>query len=76
MKIHVGEVVQINENIGLYRAGWMGAFLLVEEVYSWGVQGFVHVINTHEESSRAYIRLTNEQFDLIGKAVLVPKNIN
>ncbi len=70
-RIKVGSVVQINEKHG--RLGWMGAFLLVTELKSWGVMGFVHVINTHEDPPGfAYIRLKFEEVDYIGQALLVP----
>jgi hypothetical protein len=46
-----GDVFQINETHG--RAGWIGAFVLATEIKSWGIQGFVHVVEKHEESGRA-----------------------
>lgn len=67
-----GSVVQINEKHG--RDGWTGALLIVTEVKPWGVQGFVHCIETHDQYSRAYIRLPDDEFDYIGHAALVPED--
>lgn len=61
-------VVQVNEN---GPEGWIGCFVQVSEVKSWGVQGWVQV----PKSGSAYIRLPFEQIDLIGHAVMVqPEN--
>lgn len=65
-----GDVFQINESEG--RAGWIGAFVLATEIKSWGIQGFVSHIVTHEEQRRAYIRLKWKDVDFIGHAVLMP----
>ena len=67
----VGDVFQINETHG--RAGWVGAFVLVTEVKTWGIQGFVPVIETHHEQRRAFIRLKWSEIDFIGAAKLVPQ---
>lgn len=69
-QIKVGDVVQINETHG--RKGWIGAFVLVTEVKTFGIQGFVHVIETHEVAAQAFIRLNWADIDLIGAAKLVP----
>lgn len=66
----IGDVFQINERHG--RAGWVGAFLMATEIKSWGVMGYVHMIETHEEFGRAYIRLKFEELDHIGRAALIP----
>jgi hypothetical protein len=63
-----GDVVQINEIHG--RMGWIGAFVLVTDVRDWGIVGFVHHIETHDNASRAYIRLKWDEVDYIGRAVL------
>ena len=68
-----GDVVQINEVHG--RGGWIGAFVMVEEVKAWGIQGFVHHIETHDNHGRMYIRLKWEEIEFIGKAALVPVDV-
>lgn len=67
-----GDIVQINEQ---ERPGLIGALLLVEEVRAWGVQGFVHHVNTFNEATRIYLRLNRNQFERVGRAVLVPSDL-
>lgn len=66
------DVYQINEKHG--RDGWTGAFVLATEVKSWGIVGFVHMIDDHEHHSEAFIRLPFDQIDFIGKAALEPES--
>jgi hypothetical protein len=68
----IGDVVQINETDS--RPGWRGAFVMVTEVRSWGIQGFVHHIETHEKSGFAYTRQEWDTIDFIGRAVLLPQS--
>ena len=70
-QLQPGDVVQITDE----RPGIRGALLLVEEVRTWGVQGFIHHVNTFEESSRIYLRLEHHQFERIGRAVLAPIDV-
>lgn len=65
-----GDVYQINEKHG--RAGWVGAFVLATEIKPWGIQGFVHVVETHDVQASAYIRLPWDSIDYVGRASLVP----
>jgi len=67
-----GAVFQINETHGPDRGGWVGAFVLSTEIKSWGIQGFVQHIETHQKHSCAFIRLKWSELDYIGQAVLVP----
>lgn len=71
-RILVGSVVQITQVDGPDRLGWLGAFVLVTEVKSWGIQGFVHVVEAHDTPSRAFIRLPWDQITWIGESVLTP----
>jgi len=66
-----GDVFQIVEAHG--RHGWIGAFVMADEIRTWGIQGYVHNIVTHEEHSTIWIRLKWEEIEYIGRAVLVPK---
>lgn len=70
--VRIGDVFQINENHG--RNGWIGAFLMASEVKTWGVQGFVSHVETHDVQHRAYIRLPWDQLDYIGHAALIPQD--
>jgi len=66
-----GDVFQINEKHG--RAGWVGTFVLAEGIRSWGIQGFIHCLKTHDNFSRAYIRLPWDQLDYVGPAAIIPE---
>ena len=66
----VGDVFQITEAHG--RSGWIGAFVLATEIKSWGIQGFVANVDTHDEQKQAYIRLKWDEIEYIGHAPLVP----
>jgi hypothetical protein len=68
-----GDVFQINEKHG--RDGWVGALVMAEEIKSFGIQGFVHVVKNHNEYGRAYIRLNWEEIDFVGHAPLVPQDV-
>lgn len=69
-----GSVVQItDETPG--RDGWLGAFVMVTEVKSWGVQGFVHMLKGHDEKAEAYIRLAHGKYEYIGEACMVPASV-
>lgn len=74
MSFQVGDVFQINEKHG--RIGWIGAFVLATEIKSWGIQGFVPNIETHDKQTSIYIRLKWEEIDFIGSAKLVPKEVS
>jgi hypothetical protein len=41
-----GDVFQINEKHG--RAGWIGAFVLAEDIKSFGIMGFVAHVKTRD----------------------------
>jgi len=71
--IKEGAVFQINDKHG--RKGWIGAFVLATEIRSWGIIGFVHHIKNHEERAEVWIRLKWDEIDLIGTAVMVPKDL-
>ena len=65
-----GDVFQITEAHG--RNGWIGSFVLAEEIRPWGIQGFVVALKTHDTQERAYIRLKWSEIEYIGRAALVP----
>lgn len=64
-----GDVVQITDE----RPGLVGAFLLVDEVRSWGVQGFVHHVESFEETRQIWLRLESGKFKRVGRADLAPE---
>ena len=69
LDISPGDVVQITDE----RRGLVGAFLLVDEVRSWGVQGFVHHVESFEEARQIWLRLEFGTFERVGRAALVPE---
>lgn len=60
---HVDDVIQATESAN----EWSGCLFIVSEVLSWGVSAYMKVPN----SGLAYVRLTHEQYEIIGEAVLV-----
>jgi hypothetical protein len=70
IEVEVGDVVQVVEAHG--RMGWVGALVIVTEVKSFGVQGFVHSIKSHDEAARIYIRLAWKDIERVGSAALIP----
>lgn len=62
----VGSIVQIDpEKMG----GWGGCLVVVSEVKTWGIQGYVQIpSNTPEKTGQAYIRVKTEDFVVCGMA--------
>ena len=73
-RIRIGSVVQITDMPPSHQ-GWVGAFLLVTDLKSFGVQGFVHTIQFHDRHQQAYTRLTWEQLHYIGQAEMLPEGL-
>jgi hypothetical protein len=46
---------------------WYPALVVVDEVKSWGIQGYSHI----PHQGQAYIRLKNEDIEVVGKAIIV-----
>lgn len=69
-----GDVFQIRESYG--HKGWIGSFIMATEIKSFGIMGFVHCLVTHDESAQAYLRPKWEDLDYIGRALLVPEDID
>lgn len=67
MKVSVNSVVQVNES---GPDPFVGCFILVTEVRSYGVQGFPPIPGG---AGRAYVNLDWHQFEYIGDADLVPQ---
>jgi hypothetical protein len=67
-----GDVFQITEPA---RAGWTGAFVLATEITSWGIVGFVAMIENHDKQNQAYIRLPWSDVSYVGAAAIVPAEV-
>lgn len=69
--IKPGAVVQIDGT--LKDCFFPGCFMLVTEVKSWGVQGFISMPGSRTElPGRAYFRASWDKIEYIGQAVWVP----
>lgn len=62
MEIEENDVVQI---VPEHR--WGGCFVIVSEVKSWGIQGYVQI----PMQGQAYIRLNTGEFERIGKSLFI-----
>ena len=74
-RIVQNSVIQINEHIG--DVMWMGCFAQIDEVKDWGTLAWVNIpAKKGEPSGNAYLRLTWEQMDYIGQAIMIPQAKN
>ena len=68
-EIKVGDIVQITDETNR----WYPCLLIVDEVKSWGIQGYITIpTNDDEWNGNAYYRIENGKFEKVGSAVLVP----
>ena len=68
--IKPGDIVQITDE----SHHWYPALLVVTEDKGWGVLAYtVMVDNTQNPNGQAFIRLKNEAFERVGRAVIVSK---
>jgi len=63
-RVQVGDVIQVGEHLD----GCEGCLFIVDSVRSWGVTARLKVPFQGE----TFLRLRFDQFDLIGKAALMP----
>ena len=70
METEEGTIIQIiNE-----KHHWFPCLIIVDEVKSWGIQGYIAIpTNDEERNNPAYIRLKTEEFEIVGKANIVIK---
>lgn len=66
MKANVNDVIQVNELVR--NNAWTGCLLIVREVKDWGVTASLEI----PQKGTAYVRLSHDQYEVIGQAVLVP----
>lgn len=67
-KVQKGDVVQITND----DHHWFACLIVVTEVRSWGVIGYAMLpTNDDKPNGTAYIRLKNDDFQVIGMASLV-----
>lgn len=64
-----GDIVQITDETH----AWYPCLIIVDEVKSWGIQGFTIIpTNDQKPNGRAYIRLKSAVYERVGIATLVP----
>lgn len=61
-----GDIVQITNT----KCEWYPCLLIVDEVKTWGIQGYV-LVPTPSGVGSAYYRVNTEDFDKVGKAIIV-----
>lgn len=61
--ISKGDVIQVNESL----TEWCGCLMIVDEIKPWGVMASMRVPG----SGITYMMLLSDQYEYIGKAVLV-----
>lgn len=59
--MEIGDVVQVNNNNA---SDWNGCLVIVHEIRDWGIVAYMKV----PMKGVAYIRLTFDEFDYVGKA--------
>ena len=72
--IQVGDIVQLDP-CTTKNPMFRGCLMVVTEIKSWGVQGYVQAIGTDEKiGGQAYYRASDGTFERCGKAVWVAGN--
>lgn len=64
----VSDIVQVTNSANK----WFPCLVIVTEVKPWGVQGYTSV----PLQGDAYIRLNEEEYEVVGKAVIVVGDLN
>ena len=70
--VQSGDIVQIVQE----SHPWFPCLLMVTEVKSWGVQAFAFIPKSNDGSeapAQAFNRLTWEQVEKVGTAVIIPR---
>lgn len=68
VEYQVGDIVQIIDE----SHHWFPCLIIVTEPKTWGVQGYMTLVKARDEpNGNAFIRLRNEQVELVGKAAII-----
>lgn len=67
-----GDIVQLDPNQTSH-AAFNGCFLVISEIYDWGVQGYIQNIGVtlDEMGGQIYYRANHGTYQKVGKAVWV-----
>lgn len=61
-----GDIIQITNKAN----NWYPCLVVVSKMKPWGIQGYI----TLPEGGNAYTRIDNDDFEPVGKAVIVVEN--
>ena len=67
MTVQTGDIVQITDDAH----HWFPALIVVDELKSFGIQGFCFMPGG-SGTGEAYIRLRREEYERVGRAVILP----
>lgn len=68
MKIEVNSIVQITKETHY----WFPALVIVSELKSFGIQGYVFLPSNDIKDRKVDIRLEHDDYEAVGKAIIVP----
>ena len=66
-QIKKGDIVQIIEELDK----WYPCLLIVSEVKTWGIQGYITIPG--DDGGNAFYRIPNDHFEKVGSAVIEVK---
>lgn len=69
-KTEVNDIIQITDDTH----HWFPCLLIVSEAKSWGVQAYAHIPSNEGKRSQAFNRLKDGEYEVVGKAVIVPQD--
>jgi hypothetical protein len=63
-EVKSGDIVQITND----KHSWYPCLIIVSEVKSWGIQGYITIPANNNACGNAYIRLESKDFEIVGYA--------
>jgi hypothetical protein len=66
-RLEPGDIVQITNS----EHKWFPCLIIVSEIKSFGIQGYITVPKNDGSGGNAYTRLNNREFEKVGRALLV-----
>lgn len=72
MKAEVHDIVQITDETH----HWFAALIVVTELKGWGIMGYAPIPHNDDTgTTQAFIRVKNEAFEVVGRAVIVTARV-
>ena len=62
-----GDIVQITEETH----PWHSCLIIVDKIIHQGIRGYINIPKNDKEIGTIYIRLSNGEFEIVGKACLM-----